>query len=276
MNEQQILTLQTILDYIDEYYPSLLFWDGYSKHQKRYPTKFYKHRQGMPNEIRIEFDSEDKNKNWENINFTAINLWKAGYSFAVFLTEGGRGPHIHIYDIDELDNFEIEQREHYRKEFLKKFCPIGSNPDLGLCNEKHLCALEFAIHFKYNQPKQLLSLFWQGKNQGMDTPIWSQMVFGESDIPKIPKLLHKKITKKFGDIIKETQRDLIISNLNFETVFDKYEIEYKGKMALCPFHADKDKSLSFTNSNGLWKCWGCNEKGDIITIIKKLRELKDG
>jgi len=26
---------------------------------------------------------------------------------------------------------------------------------------------------------------------------------------------------------------------------------------------------------GLWKCFGCQEKGDIITLIKKLREKND-
>jgi len=46
---------------------------------------------------------------------------------------------------------------------------------------------------------------------------------------------------------------------------------------VCPFHADKDPSISFTNGKGLWKCWGdgCGEKGDIISMIKKLEEMSD-
>lgn len=274
--KEPTLSNRTISDYIAKYYPDLLFWDGIGKHQKRVSYKFYKHRQGMPNEIRIEFDSEDTNKNWENINQTAINLWNASYSFAIFYVEGGRSPHLHIYDIDELDNHPIEKRNLYREKFLNKFCPKGSKPDLGLCDEKHLCALEFANHFKYNKPKKLLSMFWQGKNQGMDNKIYCEMFFEEEkDKYKIPKLLHKKRKKKFGDTLKDTQRDLIINNLDFETVFDKYKVKYKGKMAVCPFHSEKDGSLSFSNDNGLWKCWGagCGAKGDIITMIKMLKEL---
>jgi len=271
--KNQILNLITIKDYILEYYPKLLWWDGFHKHEIWNNQRGFKHRQGMPNEIRIEFDGKNINKNWGSINLTAINLWNAKYSFAIFYVNGGRSPHIHIYDIDELDNFKFERRNYYREKFLQKFCPKDSNPDLELCNEKHLCALEFVNHFKYKKPKQLLSLFWQGKNQGMDSEIFCEMVMGKEE-KKIEKLLHKKRKKKFGDLIKETQRDLIISNLNFETIFKKYKIEYKGKMALCPFHADSNKSLSFSNEKGLWNCFGCNAKGDIITLIKLLEEVK--
>ena len=31
----------------------------------------------------------------------------------------------------------------------------------------------------------------------------------------------------------------------------------------CPFHEDKDPSLSLNLENGLWKCWGCDKSGDI-------------
>jgi len=278
--KKRVLTIRTIFDYIDEYFPSLLFWDGIHKHEIRRSDRFYKHRWGMPNEIRIEFDTEDVNKNWENINETAMNLWKAGYSFAIFSVEGGRSPHLHMYDCDELENWTIDKRAIYRRKFLKKYCPKGSNPDFELCEERHLCALEFVNHFKYNKPKKLLSFFDNGQlaNQGMDTEIWSKMKYGEDKQIKEKKLLKNRRSKKFGDSIKETQRDLIINNLTFEEVFDKYNIEYKGKHALCPFHADGKNSLSFTNNNGLWKCWGagCGEKGDIITLIKKLEDIKNG
>lgn len=278
MKTEPIFNLGTLFNYINEFYPELKFWDGPSKHESRNQKKSYKHRAGMPNEIRIEFDSKDTLQNWLNVNETSKNLWDAGYSFAVFSVEGGRSPHIHIYDIDELDNFEFEKRNSYRRLFLHKFCPKESEPDFELCDEEHLCALEFATHFKYHKPKELLNLFYQGKNQGIDSDIYCDMVMGKKEPERIKKLLHKRVSKRFGDTLKETQRDLVIKHLNFEQVFDKYNVKYKGRMALCPFHADGNGSLSFTNSNGLWKCWGtgCGEKGDIISLIKKLRELKNG
>jgi len=270
---EQSFNITTLFDYIQMYYPNLFFWDGFSKHEKRNPAKSYKHRGGMPNEIRIEFDSKDTNKNWENINQTAINLWGAGYSFAVFYVEGGRSPHLHLYDCDELDNFKTNERNSYRIKFLQKFCPKESNPDFGLCDEKHLCALEFAIHFKYKKPKQLLSFFDNGRlsNQSMDNEIRNEFLFGKKK-KVVKKIIKKRL--KFGDMLRQKPRDKIISLLNFEKVFDKYGVEYRGKMALCPFHADKDKSLSFSNEKGLWKCFGCNVKGDIITMIKMLMEVK--
>lgn len=274
--DEPILNLKTIFDYVSEYYPNLLFWDGYSKHEVRNPSKAYKHRQGMPNEIRIEFDSKDNNKNWENINDTAINLYEKGYNFAIYYVEGGRSPHLHLYDIDELDNYSIEFREAYRKKFILKHCPKGSEPDLGLCDEKHLCALEFANHFKYNKPKRLLFAFFQGSlnNQGLDNQIFLDIVFKKKE-KKAKKLINKK-RLKLGEQLYLSKTELIYQSLSFESVFEKYGIKYKGKMALCPFHIDTNYSLSFSNEKSVWKCWGtgCEKKGDIITLIKLLEEKK--
>lgn len=270
---KRVLTLGTIRDYILQYFPDLKWWDGINKHEIWDSNKSYKHRQGMPNEIRVEFDGDDINKNWENVNETAINLNKKNISFAIFYVDGGRSPHIHIYDLDELEVLDYEQRTKYREKFLTFICPKNSEPDFKLCDEKHLCALEFANHFKYNKPKQLLCYFWNGKNMGIDFKI------KESILTKQSKQFNKtksQLRLKFGDKLKQTARDNIIGNLFFETIFEKYKIKYKGKMAICPFHNDTDASLSFSNEKGLWKCFGCDAKGDIITLIKMLKERNDG
>lgn len=273
VKRERVLTLGTIRNYILDYFPSLLWWDGFNKHETFNPNRNYKHRQGMPNEIRIEFDYEDSNKNWEAINFTAINLNEKGYSFVIYYTEGGRGPHMHIYDLDELEQLDYEQRTEYRNLFLTKVCG-GYEVDRALCEEKHLCALEFVNHFKYNKPKQLLSYFWSGRNMGIDLDIKLEVLL--KGIKK-SKPLKEQTKLKFGDRIRRNVRDIIIQNLSFESVFDKYGVKYKGKMAQCPFHSDGNNSLSFSNENGLWKCWGdgCESKGDIISLIKMLKE-KDG
>lgn len=275
VTRERVLTLGTIRDYVLDYFPELLWWDGFSKHEPFNSNKSYKHRQGMPNEIRIEFDYEDNNKNWEAVNFTALKLNELGYSFAIFYTEGGRGPHLHIYDLDELEELSYEQRIEYRNRFLTKTCGIYE-PDRGLCDEKHLCALEFANHFKYNKPKQLLTYFWNGRNIGIDFDIKIDILIKGIGVKKVVTVKEQK-KLSFGDKLRQNIRDVIIENLSFEKVFDKYKVSYKGKLALCPFHADGDNSLSFSNENGLWKCWGagCGAKGDIITLIKMLRE-RDG
>jgi len=268
----RVLSPILIRDYIIKYFPETLWWDGFAKHQTWNTERSFKHRAGLPNEIRIEFDSEDLNKNWENINLTAVKLCELGYSFAVYFVEGGRSPHIHIYDLDELETLSESNRTLYRQKFLSKVCPTGSEPDRGLCEEKHLCALEFAVHFKHKSPKNLLFYFDNGKNQSIDFEIKYSLMHKK---PKKLKSL-KPRDMKLGDIIKNNVRQTIINNLCFETVFDKYEVSYRGKMAVCPFHNDTDASLSFSNEKGLWKCFGCQAKGDIITMIKMLKERENG
>lgn len=268
---EKTLTLGIIRDYILKHYPEeLLWWDGYHKHETFNPKRSYKHRQGMPNEIRIEFDNDDKCKNWEATNFVALELDNLKYSFAIYYTEGGRGPHIHIYDLDELELLIYEQRTIYRQRFLKKICG-EYDPDIALCDEKHLCALEFVNHFKYNKPKRLLKYFWNNMNMGIDHDLKHDIKFCKKKNTAKP---NKKI--KFGDLLWSKRRDLIIRECCFGIVFDKYNVNYKGHMAQCPFHNDTNYSLSFSNEKGLWKCFGCSSKGDIITLIKLLQEVKNG
>jgi DNA primase len=45
---------------------------------------------------------------------------------------------------------------------------------------------------------------------------------------------------------------------------------YKG---LCPFHPDKDPSLSVSQEKGLWKCFGCGLGGNVITFIQRKENL---
>lgn len=271
--KQRILTLGTIRDYILEYFPDILWWDGFNKWEKFNPSRSYKHRQGMPNEIRIEFDYDENEKNWKAINHTALELNHLGYSFAIYYTEGGRGPHLHIYDLDELEQLTYEQRTLYREKFLTKTCG-DYEADKALCDEKHMCALEFAHHFKYNKPKRLISYFWNGRNMGIDLNIKLDILLGEI---KKYKPIKQQRKLKFGELLMAKPRALIIDKCDFGKVLDKYGIKHRGHMALCPFHNDTNYSLSFNNDNGLWKCFGsgCESKGDIITLIKMLGDLND-
>ncbi len=50
-------------------------------------------------------------------------------------------------------------------------------------------------------------------------------------------------------------------------------IEVKNNKALCPFHNDKEASMSINDEKGLFNCFGCGEKGNIYTLKNKLKEL---
>ena len=42
----------------------------------------------------------------------------------------------------------------------------------------------------------------------------------------------------------------------------------KSHMGLCPFHADKNPSLSITPSKNLWQCFGYGKAGDVIRFVE--------
>lgn len=265
------ISLQSLRDFIIKHYPNLLWWDGINKHGPWTEGRNYLHRQGMPNEIRIEVDGEDKLDNWLQINLIGVELLKRKIDFGVYYVEGGRSPHIHIYNVDELDNLDYEDRKRYRVSFLNKICPKEIKVDYELCDEKHLCALEFVNHFKYNNPKRLLYYFFNGPltNTGLDYDLKGKAI-DHLKTKGVSEVLRKnKLNIYLGE---DGLRDKIISKLSFEEVFNKYKIIYKGNKALCPFHTDKNPSLSFNNERGLWNCFSCHKKGDIITMIKMLEE----
>ena len=45
-------------------------------------------------------------------------------------------------------------------------------------------------------------------------------------------------------------------------------------MALCPFHGEKTASMSFTDVENLFHCFGCKEGGDIFKYVQELNNLE--
>src|SRR6056297_2665293 len=42
----------------------------------------------------------------------------------------------------------------------------------------------------------------------------------------------------------------------------------RGYFGLCPFHNDKNPSLSINPKTNLWQCFGCGAAGDVIRFIE--------
>jgi DNA primase len=42
---------------------------------------------------------------------------------------------------------------------------------------------------------------------------------------------------------------------------------------LCPFHGEKTPSFSVDAERGLWYCFGCQKRGDVITFVRELEHL---
>ena len=45
-------------------------------------------------------------------------------------------------------------------------------------------------------------------------------------------------------------------------------------MALCPFHGEKTASMSFTDIENLFHCFGCKEGGDIFKYVQEINNLE--
>ena len=72
--------------------------------------------------------------------------------------------------------------------------------------------------------------------------------------------------------IEELKRVAKISDFILESTSGKVRGD-KG-MALCPFHGEKTASMSFTDNENLFHCFGCKEGGDIYKFVQEIRGLE--
>lgn len=133
----------------------------------------YNLREILNDEIVIEFDTKEfpgslnefQNKvSWPGINFTAVNLYLAGYEFEIW-DHKGKSPHLHIHNLP-IANLSLDKRTLFKKKFIEKYVPAEY---LGYCDSSlcgiHLIALELAEHWKgcYGV-KELLHKWEDSKN----------------------------------------------------------------------------------------------------------------
>ena len=50
----------------------------------------------------------------------------------------------------------------------------------------------------------------------------------------------------------------------------KLNKQYK---AICPFHREKTPSFSVSRNKQIWKCFGCDDGGDVIYLVSKLLNI---
>lgn len=128
-----------------------------------YLERPYNCRMIFETECIIEIESDDRELNFKGTIETCINLIKDKIHFAVFYAEGMRSPHIRIYDLLPLNLTSIEART-ARKRFTLMYVPMKYHGviDTSLFSRHKIC-LEFADHYKYNTPLNLLFEYGAGK-----------------------------------------------------------------------------------------------------------------
>lgn len=111
----------------------------------------------------------------------------------------------------------------------------------------------------YNQVEQALN---EASNEQWFEKKFPKGFFNEEFVFPKPKIIRAK-----GKV-----RKIIDKHLKITDVAKKYGLKIKGNMSECPFHADKNPSLSFNDDKNVFHCFGCGAKGDIIEFIRKMEE----
>ncbi len=89
---------------------------------------------------------------------TIASLIRKNIHFVIFYAKGQRSPHIRIYDVAKLDDMNPRKRIQAQIIFWRKHVPFGMFHfvDTGIFVDDHTLQLEFAPHWKYNTPFNLL------------------------------------------------------------------------------------------------------------------------
>lgn len=86
------------------------------------------------------------------------------------------------------------------------------------------------------------------------------------------KQLEKDMKIKIDPFATELKKQIPITS-----IAKKFGIKVnKRGMAICPFHKDTTPSLSLSDSLGIFNCFGCGAKGDLIKFYMRLKNEKEG
>ncbi len=211
-----------------------------------------------PDEIVFDFDNRDWG--FHGINFIGINLAHADYYFQIWYCEGGKSPHLHVKNIQGLEDLREEQLQQYKKLFMRKYAPTKYLKFLDIqLTGRHRIAEENKLHYKYKTIKKLCGV-WNGDKSN----------FVESG------LLEEAKQEVKIEVSIDPNAVLLKDKIKITDIARKYGLKVKGNMAVCPWHKDQNPSLSLSDEKGVFFCHSCHAKGDIITFVRMLEDLKNG
>ena len=130
------------------------------------------------------------------------------------------------------------------------------NPEATLVNQWIRNSRLMFLHF----PAVLVHEHLYEIYSDLTNEVWENRDFSE---------VWKKDRKKIDPSLEGIKGKITISK-----VARKYGLKVKQNMVICPFHKDTAPSLSLSDEKNVFNCFGCSAKGDIITFIKMMEELK--
>lgn len=119
-------------------------------------VEYHNTRLKIKSETRAEIDTLPIEDSIKIIDEICGALKAKGYSFSVFYAQGGRSPHIVIYDFEELNDYDGFMREQIQKAFWRDISPLWTYLDRAVWEDDHFVPLEYAPHWKYKTPFNLI------------------------------------------------------------------------------------------------------------------------
>ena len=84
-------------------------------------------------------------------------------------------------------------------------------------------------------------------------------------------------TTKYNTYNYKRNKPHLKTGFSIIQVADYYGIKPLGKkLRICPFHIDKNPSLSLSEEKECFNCFGCGMKGGIFTFVRKMEKIKNG
>jgi DNA primase len=87
--------------------------------------------------------------------------------------------------------------------------------------------------------------------------------------------LNGRKTLQVNNFLDEFEKDEIKKHIDIIELFKHFGVmpikKGRGFVALCPWHNDKNPSLSIDKEKGLYNCFGCGESGDVFTLVEKIK-----
>ena len=85
-------------------------------------------------------------------------------------------------------------------------------------------------------------------------------------------------TLKVGGFLEEFEKEDIKRKVDIIRLFESFGVTLnrkgKGYAGLCPWHEDREPSLSVDQEKGLYHCFGCGESGDVVSLVEKMKGLR--
>jgi len=105
-------------------------------------------------------------------------------------------------------------------------------------------------------------------HQGKYVVLWSELERISEDVAEGQWADFKPPVYQPPKFTKKNYVNALKGSVNITDVAKEYGLKLRGNKCICPFHKDTNPSLTFSNEKGVFRCFGCGVKGDILKFVQ--------